>query len=206
VDDLARQYVLSYYDRLLRMFGDRPEALRWNSKGQVLHYEALLDIADSIDGKKVLDFGCGRGDFFWFLKQRGIQVHYTGLDINEKLIDAARDKNPGALFKVFDIERESLDEDFDYIFLCGVFNLRVEGVEELIMYSLKKLFSRCKAGLAFNAPSSHNPKKDFEMHYVSPEELSAFALRDLSPFVSVRQGRIPYEFTMFVYKEVDPSF
>lgn len=90
-----------------------------------MHYEALLDIADSINGKRVLDFGCGKGDFCRFLKQRDIRVDYAGVDINEKLIGMARAKNPGILFRVFDIEQDTLDEEFDYIFLCGVFNLKV---------------------------------------------------------------------------------
>jgi len=202
MDELARQYVLSFYDKTLRMFGDRPEALRWTSRGQVLHHEALLDIADSIHGKKVLDFGCGKGDFCRFLKQRDIQVDYTGLDINEKLIGMAREKNPGTLFRVFDIEQDTLDEDFDYIFLCGVFNLNVQGIDEVIRSALKKLFGRCRIGLAFNAPSAHNPKKDFELYYVSPEDIFSFAIRNLSPFVSIRHDRMLYDFTMFVYKEV----
>jgi len=202
MDELARQYVLSFYDKTLRMFGDRPEALRWTSRGQVLHHEALLDIADSIHGKKVLDFGCGKGDFCRFLKQRDIQVDYTGLDINEKLIGMAREKNPGTLFRVFDIEQDTLDEDFDYIFLCGVFNLNIQGIDEVIRSALKKLFGRCRIGLAFNALSAHNPKKDFELYYVSPEDIFSFAIRNLSPFVSIRHDRMPYDFTMFVYREI----
>jgi SAM-dependent methyltransferase len=201
MDELARQYVISFYDRTLRMFGDRPEALRWTSKGQVLHYEALLDIAGSIHGKSVLDFGCGKGDFYRFLKEKGIQVRYTGCDVNEKLIRMAREKNPGALFTVFDMERDTLNEDFDYVFLCGVFNLNVQGIEESIRGTLKKLFARCRIGLAFNALSSHNPEKDFELHYVSPEDLFSFAMKNLSLFVSIRHDRTPYDFTMFVYKE-----
>lgn len=204
MDELARQYVISFYDRTLRMFGDRPEALRWTSEGQLMHYEALLDIAESINGKKILDFGCGSGDFCRFLEERGIEVDYTGLDINERLIGLARENNPGAPFRVFDIGRDTLNEDFDYIFLCGVFNLNIQGIEEAVRTTLRKLFERCRIGLAFNALSSHNPKKDFELHYTSPEELLAFAIKDLSPLVSIRHDRIPYDFTMFVYKEDNP--
>jgi SAM-dependent methyltransferase len=202
MDELARQYVLSFYDKALRMFGDRPEAVGWTSRGQALHHEALLDIADSIDGKKVLDFGCGKGDFYRFLKQRHIQVDYTGLDINENLIALAREKNPGTVFRAFDIEQDTLDEDFDYIFLCGVFNLNIEGIEEMIRSALKKLFARCRIALAFNAPSAHTPDKEVALHYVSPEDIFSFAIRNLSPFVSIRHDRVPYDFTMFVYREI----
>lgn len=65
---------------------------------------------------------------------------------------------------------------------------------------MKKLFARCRIRLAFNALSSHNPKKDFELNYISPEDIFSFVIRNLSPSVSMRHNRISYDFTMFVYK------
>ncbi len=201
VDDISREYLISFYDKSLGMFGDRPESLHWTSAGQIARYEALLDIAACVDGSKILDFGCGKGDFCGFLKDRNIRVSYTGLDINERLIDIGREKHPESVFRVFDLEKEDLEEDFDYVFLCGVFNLRVRGIDELIAYALRKLFNHSRVGLAFNALSAHEPRKDFELHYVSPEEIFSFATRELSPFVAIRHDRIPYDFTMFVYRE-----
>lgn len=200
MDDLSKEYVISFFDKNLMLHGDRPEAVRWTSKGQQEHYEALLDIGD-IGGSKILDFGCGKGDLCRFLAERNITVDYTGYDINEKLIDLAKSKFPAGDFRVFDVDRDDLTEDFDYIFLCGVFNLKVEGVDDLVRRALVKLFQHCRVGLAFNALSAHNPKKDFELNYTSPEELFAFAVRNLSPFVSLRHDRIAYDFMMFIYRE-----
>ncbi len=202
MDDLARDYVISFYGRMLRMFGDRPESLGWTRNGQVLHYEALLDIGN-IEGKNILDFGCGKGDFYRFLREKQVCTHYSGFDINEDLITVARKRYPGVCFRVFDIETDIMEEDFDYIFLCGVFNLKVQGIGQTVRKTLKTLFGHCKVGLAFNALSSHSPKKDFELHYESPGELFSFAVENLSPLVSLRHDRIPYDFTMFVYKGVN---
>lgn len=83
-----------------------------------MHFERLLDINSSIKGKKVLDCGCGKADFYQFLKDRNILIQYTGFDINEKLISLARQKFPKCRFRVFDIEKDTLNEDFNYIFLC----------------------------------------------------------------------------------------
>ncbi len=201
VDDLAREYVISYYNKSLRMFGDRPESLRWTPAGQLARYESLLGIADNIGGSSILDFGCGKGDFRGFLRDRHIHVRYTGFDINGRLIALAKEKYPDAIFRVFDIERDDLSEEFDYIFLCGVFNLKVQGIDKLVAFTLKKLFRHCRIGLAFNALSSHEPQKDFELHYVSPEEISDLAIRALSPSVRMKQDMMPYDFTMFVYRD-----
>lgn len=203
MDELAKEYVISFFDTNLMLHGDRPEAVRWTATGQHRHYQAMLDIGD-ISGRKILDFGCGKGDFYSFLRDKGISADYSGCDINEKLIAMARLKYPDADFRVFDLDRDVLDKDFDYIFLCGVFNLKVQGLDETIRNALLKLFSRCRIGLAFNALSVHNPKKDFELNYTSAEELFTFCVRNLSPYISLRHDRLLYDFTIFAYKDLNP--
>ncbi|BCB97216.1 hypothetical protein JZK55_21380 [Dissulfurispira thermophila] len=202
MDELSKEYVISFFDKNLMLHGDRPEAVRWSSRGQTLHYEAMLDIGN-INGTKILDFGCGKGDFYQFLKYKGISVEYSGFDINDKLIVLARQKYPEADFRVFDIDKDVLHENFDYIFLCGVFNLKIEGLNEVIKNILIKLFKHCRICLAFNALSVHSPRKDFELHYTSPEDMFSFAVKNLSPYVSLRHDRMNYDFTMFVYREIN---
>lgn len=200
MDELAKEYVVSFFDNNLKLHGDRPEALRWSVLGQKLHYLSLLDIG-ALEGAKVLDFGCGMGDFSRFLADRGITVDYTGYDINANLISRAEKKYPTGRFRVFDADKDSLEEDFDYIFLCGVFNLRVSDLDDAIRKTLTTLFSRCRKGLAFNALSDLNPRKDVELHYTSPEDIFGFAVKNLSPYVSLRHDRMLYDFTMFVYRD-----
>lgn len=201
MDELSKEYVVSFFETKLMLHGDRPEAVGLSSKGQILRHQSMLDVGE-IDNSKILDFGCGKGDFYKYLKDSGLNVKYSGFDINEKLIGLAEKKYPGIDFRVFDIDRDVLDEDFDYIFLCGVFNLRIEGIDETIKGTLIKLFQHCRTALAFNALSSDEPKKDFELHYTDPEDISDFAARNLSPYVSIIQDRIPHDFTMFVYRDI----
>ncbi len=200
MDELSKEYVISFFDKNLQLHGDRPEAVRWSSTGQALHYRGMLDIGN-MEGKKVLDFGCGKGDFHQFLKDAGIRAEYSGFDINEKLISLARKKFPGVDFRVFDAGKDALREDFDYIILCGVFNLNIQGLDATIRDTLVKLFPHCRIALAFNALSAHNPQKDFELHYTSPEELFSFAVQNLSRWVSLRHDRMAYDFTLFAYRD-----
>ena len=94
---------------------------------------------------------------------------------------------------------DELDGCYDYIFICGVFNLQVPGVEDDLKNALVTLFKHCNKGLALNALSSHTPVKDLELHFTSPEEMVKFALENLSPSVVLRHDRIPNDFTLFVY-------
>ena len=198
MDDLAREYVISFFDRALMMYGDSPDAVRWTPEGQQKRYECLLAIDNDLSGKKILDYGCGKGDFYQFLKDRNISAEYTGYDINENLISLAEKKFPDCTFKVFDIEKDNLIKEFDYIILCGVFNLKIQHIEDSIKNILIHLFKQCRIALAFNALSAHDPKKSYELNYLYPEDMMKFAFNQLSPYVSLLHDRIPYDFTMFV--------
>jgi SAM-dependent methyltransferase len=200
MDDLLKEYVISYFSKRLQRFGDGPEALAWSRKGQIERYRSLLDIDNCIEGKRVLDFGCGTGDFFGFLRERGIHVKYTGFDINKDLISLAKMKYPECTFRTLDIDNEDIDKDYEYIFLCGVFNLKVQGLDETIRKTVKKLFRHCTVAMALNALSAHDPQKKFELNYLYPEEIFRFAVKELSPHVVLRQDRILYDFNLFIYK------
>jgi len=201
VDPYSKEQLLSFYNFHLKKFGDRPEALRWTPQGQLKRYHTIADIAPAAESNNstVLDYGCGTGDFYRFLKRRGINVKYTGVDINENFINLAKSKYPECAFKVMNADDDNLEGFYDYIFICGVFNLRVPGVQDDLKDALVTLFKHCNKGLALNALSSHTPIKDVELNYTSPEEMVKFAIENLSPSVALRHDRIQNDFTLFVY-------
>lgn len=199
MDSYSREQLLSFYNFHLKKFGDRPEALRWTPQGQLRRYHTFLDIAPDLNNATVLDYGCGTGDLYKFFTRRGFTVKYTGVDINENFINLAKRKYPDCTFRVMNIDDDELEGFYDYIFICGVFNLRVPGVQDDLKNALVNLFKHCNKGLALNALSSHTPIKDTELNYTSPEEMVKFALENLSPSVALRHDRIPDDFTLYVY-------
>jgi SAM-dependent methyltransferase len=199
MDPFSKDQLLSFYNRHFKKFGDRPEALRWTPQGQLKRYHTFLDIAPDLSNQKILDYGCGMGDFYKFLKRQGLDVHYTGVDINENFINVAKKKYPECNFTVMNIDEDALEGYYDYIFICGVFNLRVPGVQDDLRNALITLFKHCNKALALNALSSHTPTKDIELNYTSPEDTMRFAIENLSPAVFLRHDRIPDDFTLFIY-------
>ena len=201
MDPYSKDKLLSFYNFHLQKFGDRPEALRWTPQGQLKRYHMLADIASTseLDNSTVLDYGCGTGDFYRFLKRRGITVKYTGVDINENFISLAKKKYPECTFRVMNADDDELDAYYDYIFICGVFNLNVPGVDDDMKQALTKLFRHCNKGLVLSALSSHTPIKDPELHFTSPEEMLRFAIEHLSPSVAIRHDRIQHDFMLYVY-------
>ena len=203
MDPYTREHLLSFYNFHLKQFGDRPEALRWTPQGQLRRYHTLADIAPDLNNASVLDYGCGTGDFYRFLKRRGFKVRYTGVDINENFIELGRKKYPECTFRVLDGDEGQIEGFYDYIFICGVFNLQVPGVADDLKEALITLFKHCNKGLALNALSSHTPIKDPELHYTSPEEMVQFALENLSPYLALRHDRVQDDFTFYIYTELN---
>lgn len=201
MDGLAKEYLIDFYSRQLLMHGDRPEALRWTPEGQRRRYSLLMEIAGDLNGAKVLDYGCGKGDLFGFMKEAGVRADYTGYDINPRLIELAGTRHPECVFEVLDVESDGIGGEFDYVFVCGVFSNRVQGVDESMRNVLRKLFDITKKGLALNALSDETPRAEraVELNYVSPAETLSFIKEHITPDV-VRRDGIAGDLTLFMYK------
>jgi 2-polyprenyl-3-methyl-5-hydroxy-6-metoxy-1,4-benzoquinol methylase len=189
MDPFGKEELLNCYNKHLRDFGDTPQAVRWTPEGQLRRYETLLNIAGNFNGKRVLDFGCGKGDFYGYIREKDIPVHYCGIDINENLIKLAGNKYPEAKFITMDIDETELNREFDIIFICGVFNLRIAGIEELMKHLLKKLFKLCTEALHINLLTYYVPQRDVELFYVKPEEILHFVIAEISRSVKLSHTR-----------------
>lgn len=209
MDPYSKDRLLSFYNFHLKQFGDRPEALRWTPQGQLRRYATLAEIASpaQLQNATLLDYGCGTGDFYRYLKRRGINVQYTGVDMNPNFIDLARRKYPECGFQAAAIGEDgpAVEGFYDYIIICGVFNFLVPGVQEDLREAMTTLFKHCSKGLALNALSTHTPIKDPELNYTSPEEMVKFTLEHLSPYFALRHDRVQNDFTLYVYTALNDT-
>ncbi len=187
MDPLGKKELLNFYGRHLRDFGDSPQAVRWTPEGQIRRYGTLLSMTGDLSGKTILDFGCGKGDLFGFLNDKGISVTYCGIDVNENLIELAKTKYPRAEFMAVDIEEESFDRMFDVIVACGVFNLRIAGIDDSLRNVTKKLFGLCSESLHMNFLTYYVPQRNVELFYVKPEEILHFVMTEISRTVTLVQ-------------------
>jgi len=189
MDPLGKKELITFYDRHLRDFGDAPQAVRWTAEGQLRIYEKFLSIAGDLSGKEILDFGCGKGDFFGFIRGKGIATSYCGIDVNPNLIMLAQRKYPEAEFITLDIDEEEFNRQFDVIIICGAFNLRIAGIEDSVRHVLKKLCRLAREAMHVNFLTYHIPKKTVELFYVRPEEIIQFAVTELSGDVTLRHEK-----------------
>lgn len=199
----------THYREAVLRYGDAPESAQWSSRdSQNKRFEILLDIAE-IKGASVLDFGCGTGAMLEYMNEHGIgaDIRYTGCDILQEALDIAQKKyinQANARFGFFD---DFMTESFDYIFISGVFNNKMQNNEGYYQDYLRILWERTTKGLAFNMMSAYVDYYDDGLFYEKPEKAFSFVKQNLSPYVvlrndyQVKPGVIPFEFAVYIYRK-----
>lgn len=174
MDELSKEYIIDFFTKRLIHFKDAPESVGWTKKGQILRYEVVLKFIEH-NPLSILDFGCGKGDFLSFLKNRGINCQYTGIDINPSLIELARKNHSNAKFYVQDIETEPLERSFQYVIAIGVFNLAVQHLKESMKKCVEILFNHTEKKLIFTCLNERTKLRDINVSYFAKEELEEIA-------------------------------
>ena len=195
-EDTAR-----WYEEKVRQHGYDHRGLGFrNRSSQEKRFEALLDLGD-FDGSRVLDVGCGFGDFLAFLADRGYKPVYTGLDICEPMIERCIERFEAheGRFLVGDVLDYPLDDAYDYVVASGLFGLDSEGARDRIRPTLERLFSWARIGTAVNFLSTRSPNPAEQRIYVDPCKALEAAL-SLTPAVRLDHTYLPNDFTLYLYK------
>jgi ubiquinone/menaquinone biosynthesis C-methylase UbiE len=81
-----------------------------------LGYPVVKDLLGNINGKSVLDYGCGTGTFSRFLQSKGASV--TGVDVSENMIEVAKSNSSDKIVfhTISDGGLDFLDDNmFDFV-------------------------------------------------------------------------------------------
>jgi SAM-dependent methyltransferase len=197
-----KNHIVEMYNRSLKKYGDRAEAVHWRGQTQLLRFRALTQIA-KLKSSSVLDIGCGKGDLYGYLKKNGFKGRYEGWDINKNLISLARNKYPDGIFKISDITERNGKIKVDYILISGMFNNRISNNDRFIKETLKKVWKGAGKGLSFNLISDYVNYKEKELYYASPEKIFKYCKENLSRYVVIRHDYMRFDFTVYVYRKKD---
>lgn len=204
----ANRVKARYEKRLNENQPDDPEAVHWVSEDRVnLRYDVLTDIGN-LEGKRILDFGCGTALFIDYLEEQGIECEYYGWDISENMISEARKRHPDATFKSIDILTEDVSEYndyFDYIFVSGVFHVKTgsnEDAHRKWMYNiLDEIWPLCSEGISVNFMTQHVDWRDEDLYYTDIDRLIKFSVENFSRWFTIRGDYDLWEHTLYAYKE-----
>ena len=194
---------LNLYQNKFKKFGVDPRSLLWKTKGaahqRFRQFWAEIDFSD----KKVLDVGCGFGEFGKFLLKRYKNVNYTGVDVMPEFIEKAKGEVTGAKFTVKDFLSDEIKGKFDVVIASGILNSnRGERNLEYRRKAIKKLFELTDGVLAFNMLGGHPApvnKTGSNVWHSDSLEILEYCLT-LTRRVILRANYHPKDFTIFMYK------
>ena len=190
-----------WYDSHVRRYGYDHRALGFGARSsQEKRFAALLQLG-AFHRRSVLDVGCGFGDLFPWLQERGMMPDYTGVDICAPMIERCRRRFKGVgRFLVGDALTFDAEEgSYDYVVASGIFGLAARGTRTRIQPTLQRLFRMSRIGLAVNFLSTRAPRKSAARLYVEPADMMEMAL-GLSPAVAVDHSYLPNDFTLLVHR------
>lgn len=165
-----------------------------------LRFRILTEVGIT-SGSSVLDLGCGLGDFSGFLDGHGIDVDYTGYDINPQLVEEARARYPGRTFEVRDILQQPFP-DFDYIVSTSCFNLRMTEMDNYVFAEeiLRRCHGHARSGVSIDFLTSYVDATSAEGFHYEPERIFAVAKR-LTKRVCLRHDYPLFEFNIYLYPD-----
>lgn len=167
-------------------------------RAQSMRFEAFL-LFHNLQGRSILDVGCGVGDFLARLQARGIDCDYTGVDLAPEMIRRSRARFPGANF----LERNILEWDpgrtFDYVVAFGIHSVKVPNKMEIFAALTRRKFDLCAT--AAHTSVLTDRYKDFGPHAqtCNPEECLTAALA-ITPYVVLRHDYLPNDFSLSLYR------
>lgn len=202
--DKENLYTVKRYNDRIKTLGFNSVALGWTRPNVEIRLKALINcLPFDISGMSVLDVGCGLGDLYVLLKDR--DVNYTGIDINQKLIDHCVNLNFGCNFICMDIHEYSLHADKhqqpNVVFLSGLFNHKREDKQErkFLESTIRKAFELSTHGVVFNVLTD---KVDYFTEHNfnhSPNQIINLAY-SLSNCVILDNTVLKYELSVGVFK------
>ncbi|MBI4843585.1 MAG: class I SAM-dependent methyltransferase [Nitrospirae bacterium] len=192
--------LINFYENNVQKYENDIRSVAWGSReSQEKRFLVLSQMAD-LEGRSILDVGCGLGDLYSWLKARYRSFEYTGADITPSMINQAVKSHPGAEFRVWNINESAVSAPlYDFVFASGIFNRKIEGHEAFIKETIHSMFSLCKTGIAFNILSRKADFFEDEEYYADPGELLNYCMT-LSRKAVLRHDYMPHDFTVYLYK------
>lgn len=189
----ARYELLSGDDMAILEYPDR--------ETQKLLFSRATSLVE-LEGKSILDVGCGLGYLKGFLDEQGVPYKsYLGVDLARNMVEGAKERF-GDFFQRRDVLADPFPEgSFDVVFLISVLGYPIGDDPEAYMKELlSALFQVCREALVFThlAPGRRAEPSDFTY---DPHQLLAWCKGNLSRQAELRDEPSWVTYYIGVYKE-----
>lgn len=197
---------ISIYTGLVERYGHDVRALDWASRESQEQRFAVLAGAGDLNGRSVLDVGCGLGDFAAWCARQAMAVDYTGIDVTPRMVELAQARLPGHAFQtadLFSLPVPPQGRAYDYVVASGVFAKRQEDPTGYLREAVARMFALSGTATAFNALSTWAPSVESGEYHADPLQTLEYC-RTLTPWAVLRHDYHPRDFTVYLYKNRQP--
>ena len=153
INDKTKLIIEHYIDKVKDFNIPEYQVLDWESEeAQKLRFSALINNFD-MQNSTLLDVGCGLGHLAEYIDNQNLKLYYTGVDIIPEMINRANNKtfkNIIPQFMTIDFFKNSIEDDFDYIYTSGIFNLNLGNNEKFLEDAIKIFTLSARKGVCFN--------------------------------------------------------
>lgn len=189
------------YDEAFEKYGAGPKALLWwDYRSMAIRFRELVKDVP-IDGKSVLDAGCGMGDLLPYLYSKSTNFRYLGVDKSENFIEVAKKRYEGHHFKVGNPFSQP-EGMFDIVLSSGVMNGNVDNWLLKRKKMIKALWEQTGEVLAFNMAGGLKPiRHDSLIAYADAQVVFDFC-KTLSRRVILKADYLEKDFAIVMYKSI----
>jgi SAM-dependent methyltransferase len=199
--------IAEHYNNCFEKHGDNHLGVDWpNYEDTLVRHNIMFELLKGEKNVTLLDFGCGLGHFYDFLKLNNYDkfINYSGLEINDNFYNLCKTKYPQLNFYHKDILLDNDIPNFDYIICNGTFTEKRDLSQNEMMEFLKsvliKLWEKTNTGISFNVMSKIVDWERDDLFHVSMDEICLFLKNKLSRNFIIRNDYKLYEYTIYVYK------
>jgi SAM-dependent methyltransferase len=204
--DAIKDSIQDYYSKKIREHGANHQGVDWNSReSQELRFHQFLRGFQPDSPFSVNDLGCGYGALAGYLTGQSLDFTYTGYDLSDSMIQAAKRLFEGKSNIRFRLGDQL--EPADYSVSSGIFNVRLENTNEqwreYILSCLHAMDQASQRGFCFNILTSYSdlPYRKEYLYYGDPCFFFDYCKRNFSRNVALFHDYDLYEFTIAVKKD-----
>lgn len=194
------QQVQDYWEKRASTSGSDIERVDNNARPQRIRFEAFL-LQNDLQGKSVLDVGCGLGAFYSRLRDRGVDCTYVGFDISSEMVRRCRDRFPNVHFESGNFLSWDPGQEFDYVVSFGIHsNVRLADGKKLLQLVTRRQFELCRIAAHVGLLTTRYKHFGPNVQAWNPERVLSMAL-SITPFVTLRHDYLPNDFSMTLYRQ-----
>lgn len=191
--------VQQFWDERARQTMDDCAKVDTSQRTQRMRFEIFLQL-HNINGKSLLDVGCGVGDLWQHLKRRGIQCDYWGTDISPEMIRRCQERFPEAHFEVQNILTWEPNRHFDYVVAIAIHNIKVDNGWQILKQTTQRQFELCRIATHLSLLTDRYQGFAEQIQPWRVEKVLEFAL-SITPYVVLRHDYMPHDFSITLYRE-----